>query len=277
MRIIERPHRALILAALAVAALAASVQAAPLVIVSDGFSGVDGTGVNGRTPDGANLPGAAWFATGVAANNPPVIAAGTGNPLPSVDLKYNGDASISIASAGAYVKPHQMIISGDLNLNNTLDDNDLARGVGLGFYSVATPTPPDAPLHFTGLTLSNAGSNNGALSVIVDGSSLGSIPVLSGILNTASFYRLFYTVDTTTGAVSNVSLNGSAIVGLPATTGFTDSATTLAGFYTSSAASDTHGHVDNFSVITPEPASSGLVGIACVASLCRWSRRRSCR
>lgn len=100
-----------------------AVVAPPVVIVQDGFSGANGTPIDGTTPDGADLPGGEWIAdidwTGGSAAAQ--IDTAAGNPAPCLALPVTGtapgaSAAISVASAGSYGKPSMIRIQADFNL-----------------------------------------------------------------------------------------------------------------------------------------------------------------
>src|SRR5438105_5655774 len=76
----------------------ASAQA----IVSDSFSGTNGASLNGRRPDGNDLPGRT-FSTAAFDNAfgaQPVIDTGSGNPSASASTGFNAATFIDISSAG---------------------------------------------------------------------------------------------------------------------------------------------------------------------------------
>jgi hypothetical protein len=247
-------------AALLVNLACVAISANATTIISDAFSGINGAAIDGRTPDGTDLPGGTEYVTTAGNGVPiPVILTGSGNPAPTASTGFHSSASISIASTGTYVKPIQFVISADLCVNTiTGSGTSEGRGVALGFYSVANPRASDDSTNFTGLVFGN-NSGSGTLYLYIAGTGVvGSVTVLNGTLNTTSFYNVTYTVNTANGSLSNILFNGTAVVGLPATTAFTDAATSRAAFYGSSDSGGRTGYVDNFTVSTA--VGAGLAG-----------------
>ncbi|MEJ0001218.1 MAG: hypothetical protein WDO13_19915 [Verrucomicrobiota bacterium] len=225
------------------------------VIVNDSFGGAGGAYLNGRTPDGKNLPGQTWISNTQNSPQSALLDAAAGNPAPSVNTTYNAFAAISLASneAARYAKPTLLTISADLQLNTIEGGDHPFRGVALGFFSAN-----QGPFDSTG----DSGANFYGLLVTPDGRIER---VTNGTVNTtktaaidnfspATFYHVSFTVNTATGALSNVTVNGATIVGLPTDGKFDDSATTFAGFVGNSANNVADfGRIDNFSVAGKSP------------------------
>lgn len=265
---------------------AASIAGAEIVsnaLVADRFSGANQAPLNGRTPDTATI-GSNTFTATIQSNGfyLPRIESSIGNPAPSADMNFNGAAFISIASAGAYTKPTVLTISADAQLN-TLAQNagEFGRGVGVGFYSAPITSPGESISNFRGLVLNPDGTlrltTNLAQGAAAPNNTitLASVPVLTGSFDKSVFYPLTYSIDTTTGSITNVRFNGTDYTSTFAAASaglFTDANTNLAGFYASTANNTAFiGRVDNFSVgVVPEPAA-GLAGLAALGLL---SRRR---
>ena len=239
------------------------------VIISDTFTGTNGTLVTAHTPD-TNLPGGSWA-------------------QPDYDWGYNsisgntmlmntsGSERISVASSGSYTKPTALSISADLKLGTVDDGTYVARGLGLGFWQTNTSTSYSA---FRGLFLTPIGSVTDADGIENNGGQGYATVAWSGVGGAAfdpnSFYTLSYDVDTATGRVTRVSLSGSnadfsSIVAV-ANNIFTYAQTTYAGLIVSANNGGKVGYADNFVVSTvPEPATIGLIGLGSVGVL---SRRR---
>ena len=248
------------------------LQPAGIPIVSDDFSitnaaanannPVDATTATaGRSPSLANLPGRTYttFTNGTAAGTAqPSIIMGSGNPAPSANTGFNGATYLNIGSNSSmnYTLPTNITISGDVQLGSiVMAGANTYRGVGLGFFS-GTPTDVEASTTFTGLVV----NPDGTLRLVTPGSpnGIGSSTFFAAPFagfNRNDFYNLTYTVNTTTGAISNVIFDGnddSADFNTTAA-GFEPSTTDgslNAGFYGST---DTNGaffgQVDNFSVL----------------------------
>lgn len=83
----------------------------------------------------------------------------------------------------------------------------------------------------------------------------------AGTWSASAFYRLTYSVDTTSGAIQSISLEGStADYSSPLGNSlFTDAATAYAGMYQSGEAGSIYAVVDNFAVAVPEPGSTAIL------------------
>ena len=274
----------IVVAALAIATF--SAFAAPGdVIVLDTFTGEDqpltsGTGagtygLNGRNPDTTNLPGGAWMT--------PVNS--WGNGIIGNSAWVNADSAIrySIASAGGYTKPSLLTISADINIGWTDaatraprglwihdDPSTYFQGLGVGFFNGSS---------FYGLSLRSDDSGNRGLLFLHEGSIAGAanvtaqLPWVGAPFDSSVFHHLSYTVDTSSGAISAITLDGNAY-SAPVTSAFTAAATDLTGFYVNSWAGDTYGYVDNFRVMEHIPEPSTLACVA-VAGLLALRRRRA--
>jgi len=103
----------------------APVVRAQSVIISDGFSGMNGAALDGRMPDTVDLPGTSYSTasnnTGVGAQ--PTIDTTAGNPAPSANTGFNASTFIDISSTGSYSKPTELTLSISLQLNTIQDDN----------------------------------------------------------------------------------------------------------------------------------------------------------
>ena len=277
--------RFILMAAAAVTSLGiatyGSVAGASTVIVSDGFSGANGANINGRVPDGANLPGSTWqveqqHSTGTS---PMTIDTSIGNPAPSVNTNFNDAAGISIAGANGYIEPSVLTISADLNMG-TIVGGGLSYnvyGVGLGFWNALPASGTTAPSGFTGITMDPSGDltfiNNGTASATAKAAAPSSATIVNGYIS--GFNTLAYSINTGTGAITQVTFDGTDLTrNFSGITAFTPSVATLAGFYGNNPSSvSENGYVDNFSVSTPggvvipDPATLSLVAIGGLSML----------
>ncbi len=246
---------------------------ASTVIVSDGFSGTSGANINGRTPDGANLPGSTWQVEqqNTAGTSPMTIDTSTGNPAPSANTNFNDAAGISIASANSYTEPSVLTISADLNMGSIVGGglSYNVYGVGLGFWNALPASGITASSGFTGITMDPYGDltfiNNGTASATAKAAAPGSATITGGYIT--GFNTLTYSINTGTGAITQLTFDGTDLTSdFSGLNNFTPSVATLAGFYGNSPYSTgENGYVDNFSVSTttavPEPETLGLVAV----------------
>ena len=263
---------------LAMSAVMANAQ----VIISDTFTGAgDGVFLTGRTPE-TSLPGSNWMKPTSQNAGATSTTAGYGNPTPGALAESQGASAVSIASAGGYTKPTSFTISADLSIKNQTGGASNGRGVALGFFSsTANGTGDYSQNLFTGLLLDDSGNlarvndpnNTGFFGA---GSTISAPIAFVGTFNTNSFYNLSYTVNTATGAISNISLAGSAAdySALGATSLFTNAATTYAGYYGSSTTYGSNGAVDNFVVAVPEPSTWAML-LGGLGMLMMFRRRRA--
>ncbi len=255
--------------------LALAVSASANVIISDAFTGSNNADIDGRTPDTTNLPGGTW-------SKQPFNSSGTfnatvqtddGDPAPRGQFNAagnsNGSIAIPITSSGAYTKPTEMTLSADL----AMDDSAVTR-LALGFYS-ELPAQADGNVvtdFFTGLEIQNRNFNgtlNGEMRLWENGSVVASSIAYTGTWVPTDYHTLSYTVDTTTGAITDITLEGSTSDYNFTSTAFTDANTAYAVVAVSYTwARDHKGHVDNFLLTeVPEPASLALFGAGAILIL----------
>lgn len=227
-----------------------AVNVEAVTLISDGFSGSNGSVISGRAPDTANLPGGTWSLASFPSNGnfSAYVNNSQGNPLPQAQINAAGNSrgamAIPIVSSGAYQKPGKMRIEADLSFPVKATEH-----VGLGFYA-ALPSQSSGELaetYFTGLSIDN---RTGAITLKVNGQSAGSEIAYTGTWNPESgFLHLAYTVDTSTGAISNITFTGSTSNYSFQTDGFNGNATAYAAVLIGSTSQRDHRvYLDNFKI-----------------------------
>lgn len=261
---------ALALSVLAGLGLSSSVLATPLIstsFVSDANVDLAVNGTQVGLVD--NAPQGNWVvACGYTYAMPIVKAAWWGSDLNAITYgSRNMAMGLSLQSAGAYTKPTEFTISGDLKIAGSTPAG------ALGFWSTmpnggqVSVTGDDTPLaNFTGLRLDIAG---GTLQVYENGILAGT-PVAVGSLSTNQYYNLSYAVDTATGDISSVVFDGAAPIDFT-TTAFTNAATAFAGVLSEQQG---NGVLQSFSVTAvPEPTAFATIALGVGALTLR--RRRA--
>ncbi len=179
-------------------------------IILDTLTGTAGTTYPSHAPD-VNVPGGAYAFQGSNSTAASTLQGnGTGTIGPDVGI------GIPISSNGPYTKPSQMMLAAGLEIGTNTDSGGTSfRGIGLGFYPGPLGGVHSNSGGFYGLGL----KTNGTL-VLINGTDGGgdwivveSVPwsgVGGATFSTSTMYTLTYSINTTTGGVSNVSLSGSA-------------------------------------------------------------------
>jgi hypothetical protein len=188
-------------------------------IIHADFNGTDNLEIDGTSPDVVNLPGGTWHTdyVNLSGNFEAFIDSSSGAPAPALHLfdvgSSSGSAAVSISSSGSYVKPSQFSLQADIM--------ELAPSTVLlfGFYGTLPAAGADSMTGFTGLALH---TDTGDLDLVENGVTKTQ-GTFSGTYNAGAYNTLAYSVDTTTGGISNVTLVGQAFSF--STTAFTDAAT----------------------------------------------------
>ncbi|AHF94721.1 hypothetical protein OPIT5_23900 [Opitutaceae bacterium TAV5] len=164
-----------------------------------------------------------------------------------------------------------MTISADLTINGLTGGS--TNGIGLGFFS-SSPAQAGGQsiVGFTGLVL----SPDGTLNLMSNGVGVTAYTAPIPGFATTTTYNLSYSIDTTTGGITSVSLNGSDLGSIfSSVTGiFTDSATVYAGFFGRSNAYGSTGIIDNFKLTTVIPEASAIWLIAPAFAFALMLKRR---
>ena len=198
----------------------ASTAHADLTIIEDTFTGGDGTQLESRSPDTANLPLGAWGRI-----NTYWSSSIQGNAF---QMGPDNGWTIPLDSAGGYARPGKMRISADIKVNNMDNGSGNGGGVGLGFNSkLGGGSNPHGSV--TALRLDISGKlvfrrgEGGALG------DLASVPWSGPAFDPYQFYNVSYEVDTITGNISNIAVTGGAG---GSTADYSSLASAAAGYFT---------------------------------------------
>lgn len=242
------PGPLLALAALAFGPVARAAAPTDLPRISDTFSRADpavGENVTGRAPE-VGPEGARYISSegNERAWGKIALDAAHGSPAPSARLASDEKEAVAVTAEGGD-PPEFLHISADL-CTGSLRAEALDNVMGLGFY--ATAGAGHGSDGFRGLTLRPDGS---LVLTALDGPASDRIPYV-GAFDTKVFHRLSYTVDTVTGALSDVRLDGQAKP-MPPTTLFRESAAGMPTRYAGFSVTSGTAYVDNFMVSEAAP------------------------
>ena len=244
--------------------LFASAPAKAQLLVSDTFTHADGRfipfsgTVTTYAPSPTNILGGVYVVTGGGD--------GDGKFLGNTGQMHNG-GGVGLAM-GSYNDNATLTVSADLSFLNVTVPVQISGYALLGFFSAqstAQYNPGSARTNFTGLQV----SLDGSISLYLQGTLTGSAIAYGGTYNPAAMSTLTYTVNTTTGAISNITFGASSASYSFATTGFTQARTEFVGFGGSLNNTPNWVAFDNFTVTAvPEPTAvmlamggMGLLGL----------------
>ncbi|AHF94720.1 hypothetical protein OPIT5_23895 [Opitutaceae bacterium TAV5] len=233
--------------------LASVATHAETIIFQDDFTTANGKAalLNTHRP-ATSINGTGWQFTSASdkPNTEPYI-----HQDGTVRTRFNGAGYVSLASTDAYTKPATLTLQADLTLN-TLDGPAAAgAGIALGFYK-ATPLPRgnETTVNFLGLIIDQAGKLSLIDSSVTNAKKIHASVALPDFDATRPV-TLRYTINTTTGGITNVTCDGADytaafqnVTGL-----FTDSATHYAAFLgRANSKPSASANVDNFRVTTAD-------------------------
>ncbi|MEI6676569.1 MAG: PA14 domain-containing protein, partial [Verrucomicrobiota bacterium] len=215
------------------------------LILADRFGGNNGDSLDGRIPDGANLPGRTWQQNGGYFGRCDIQA----NTL---NVRSMDGEAYDLSSNEAYTKPSVLIIRA------TLKPGTLNRmGVGAGFTD--STNTGNSTYYFSGLSLDENGTVKEWNGIPGDPQTPIRQVEWSGIDNAAfspdDWHTLTYTVNTFTGRISNVSLSGSNADYSPLCSiyneGVTEPRLLFTTFMGDAQSGNGNGNVDNFLLFAP--------------------------
>jgi hypothetical protein len=259
---VSRPIGLFLKCAAPLALMASAAVTHGTVIISDTFTGADGTAIPGRSADTVDVPATTYAANGGSAFTNSIL----GNRAQlGVD---EGDGIGTGISAPTVYTISDLFNNGNIGGS---DQND--RGEGLGFFtSLASGTNGfHGDGTFTGITVSPAGLLSLISVTPSQAITVYSTATVAGYSATVD-HTLSYSANTTTGLVSNVLLDGSPISLTPLISSaglFTPADTAFAGFTASANALGESATYDNFAVAVPEPTSVGILAFGAAAILRR--------
>jgi prepilin-type N-terminal cleavage/methylation domain-containing protein/prepilin-type processing-associated H-X9-DG protein len=194
-------------------------------IIWDDFTGADATNARGRRIALVNTLDASYLDQGGVTS--------WGATLSGNTLSIGADGGLGITATAL---PDTVTVSAKLKAGSMTWDANAYRGVGVGFFSDG-----QAWQTFTGLALYNFGGVS-ELRVLSNSGKIAGAAITGFSSNT--WYTVTYTVNFSTGAISDVTMNGTAYNFT--TTAFTRAATRRAGMFVSSAAGSVYGFADDF-------------------------------
>jgi sugar lactone lactonase YvrE len=220
-------------------------------------------------PDTANLPGGVYnYFTNSAGFPGGVISTSVGNP--SLEIGPQCDLALPLTTPGAVLEvPNSLTVSVDFELNSIGGSDQVFRGMGIGFNATApTGVNTNSNVIVNGVAVAPDGhlffnETNGTANANITGGTYNAS--LLGPLTANQFYTLSYTIDITTGVVTNLNLSdsvGAETIASPGTLpGFNVNRTNAKFLVVSSSGqfASQFGYVDNLAV-TAGPAPSVTTG-----------------
>ncbi|MEJ6979702.1 carbohydrate-binding domain-containing protein [Pedobacter sp. P351] len=224
------------------------------LLLQDDFTTSSGTGnVTGRTPEVATIASRTYQKSSAAAST-----ANTATVINGV-AKMNANIAemIDLASVAGYIKPTYINISNTFDLGNITNPSTprAGRGVFLGFWS-AISASGDAITNMRGVVV-NPLTTAGQVQLCLwnGGGSTGTplqILPYNGTWNNAITHTMSYTVNTTTGNISDFVLDGVSYTWNTVNI-FNATNTRYAGFGANGASSTQFGNVSSFKVMNAAP------------------------
>ena len=188
IRIVHFMRKTFVAIAIAVSAsLSGTTLAHASVVLSDDFTRSNGTNISGTAPGVVDVPGGSYWVNPYWSNS-----------VQNNTLQLQADLS-AIVTLGSYANS-VLSFTTSLSLGN-LSGSGGNRGVGIGLNSAAHGNSDS----FSGLRL----DPTGALTLMSNFTQHASVTAFGAGFDESIFHTLSYSVDTATGAVSNIQLSGS--------------------------------------------------------------------
>ncbi|WP_289058354.1 carbohydrate-binding protein [uncultured Flavobacterium sp.] len=239
------------------------------VIIEDGFDVGTGSVVTDRTPDISNLPGKNYQISKEASTNTTATNVITGS---TAKLYTQLAEVINITSTGSYVKPTLINISATFDMGNLTNNSPIrtGRGIYIGFYNSIPPSNVTNGSAFANMRGIMINPENGKIHLWDGNSSTTAVPPQSQNYNGTWIggtqeHTLSYTVNTTTGNISDFILDGITYT-WSATSLFNNANTAFAGFGVSSATANTYGNFKNFKVTNAAPQLTQTITFPAIAT-----------
>jgi hypothetical protein len=236
------------------------------LMIQDNFT--TGTGdVTGRTPEIATISNRTFQKSSAA-----IVTANTATVTAGV-AKMNANIAelIDLSNVSTYVKPTYISITDTFDLGNITNPSTsqrAGRGVFLGFWS-SIPSSGDAITNMRGVVVNPLPTVGQIQLCLWNGGTSTGTPVqtlpYSGTWNNTIKHILSYTVNTTTGNISNCILDGITYSWNTANI-FTSTNTKYAGFGANGSSSTQFGNVSSFIVTNVTPQNSQTITFPAIAN-----------
>jgi hypothetical protein len=232
-------------------------SAASRLLIQDNFTA--GDSVTKRTPDVATIFGRVYQKAKPLSTDKNLIVNGV------AQLGSNVGEAIKITDTISYTRPTYINVADTFDLGTLTNNSPVrpARGVYLGFWKAiptSTSTSIDSYSQFYGVFVNPDGTlrlwNGKNKSDSTPVQTLAYIGTWSG---GATKHTMSYTINTTTGLMSNFVLDGVTTYAWKDTAVFTASNTNYAGFGVSGAASANYGNIHGFKVTNVSPLLSQTI------------------
>lgn len=182
-------------------------------------------GGQGLAPLGVNLPGGTWKLAGGGVFDSTEFPT-TNSSLPGVSHAAGHNGGAVALTMGTHNAGTTITVQASLAFHVPAGSGATAGYALVGFYNAPKTSEYQSDLAgFSGLRL----NYDGGLQLVINGTASGGAVAFGGSFNPATFRTLTFSVNTTSGAISAVSLGGSSAGYSFPTSGFTAAATAYVG------------------------------------------------